>query len=148
MPRVVGIDHLVIRVSDFGASKRFYNHVLGTLGFKLKYEYGDSAGWSNGKTLFWIGEADAEGKKHPHRAGNIGFHHYAFELAKRSDVDALYEALKKKNVTVVDPPAEYPDYGKGYYAVYFLDPDRLKFEGMYFPPKPRRKQKKKAKRKR
>jgi hypothetical protein len=43
--------------------------------------------------------------------------------------------LQKHDVTVVDPPAEYPDYGKGYYAVYFLDPDGLKLEGMYFPPK-------------
>jgi catechol 2,3-dioxygenase-like lactoylglutathione lyase family enzyme len=148
MPRVVGIDHLVIRVSDFAASKRFYNHVLGTLGFKLKYEYGDAAGWSNGKTLFWIGEADEEGKKHKHRAGNIGFHHYAFELSKRGDVDELYAALTKKNITVVDPPADYPEYGDGYYAVYFLDPDGLKLEGMVFQParKKPKKAKKKAKR--
>ena len=94
MVRVVGIDHLVIRVSDFAKSKRFYDDVLGFLGFKLKYDYADAAGWSNGKTLFWIGEADAEGKKHPHRAGNIGFHHYAFELGKRADVDELYAVLK------------------------------------------------------
>jgi catechol 2,3-dioxygenase-like lactoylglutathione lyase family enzyme len=143
MARVIGIDHLVIRVSDFAASKRFYDHVLGALGFKLKYEYGDVAGWSNGKTLFWIGEADEEGKKHKHRAGNIGFHHYAFELSKRADVDDLYKALKAKNVTIVDPPADYPEYGEGYYAVYFLDPDGLKLEGMYFPPAKKKKPTKK-----
>ena len=80
MARVVGIDHLVIRVKDFERSKAFYDTVLGFLGFKRKYTFGDTAGWSNGRTLFWIGEADAEGKKHPHRIGNIGFHHYAFEL--------------------------------------------------------------------
>lgn len=148
MARVIGIDHLVIRVSDFAASKRFYDHVLGALGFKLKYEYGDAAGWSNGKTLFWIGEADEEGKKHKHRAGNIGFHHYAFELSKRADVDELYKTLQAKNVTVVDPPADYPEYGKGYYAVYFLDPDGLKLEGMYFPPPTKKKAKKKSKKKR
>jgi catechol 2,3-dioxygenase-like lactoylglutathione lyase family enzyme len=143
MARVIGIDHLVIRVGDYMRSRRFYDAVLGVLGFKRKYEYGKHAGWSNGKTLFWIGEADAEGKKHKHRAGNIGFHHYAFELARRHDVDDLYAVLQKHGVTVVDPPAEYPDYGKGYYAVYFLDPDGLKLEGMYFPPAPRRKSKKK-----
>ena len=141
MARVIGIDHLVIRVGDYARSRRFYDTVLGFLGFKRKVEYGKHAGWSNGKTLFWIGEADAEGKKHKHRAGNIGFHHYAFELARRQDVDDLYAVLQKHDVTVVDPPAEYPDYGKGYYAVYFLDPDGLKLEAMYFPPKPRRKPK-------
>jgi catechol 2,3-dioxygenase-like lactoylglutathione lyase family enzyme len=134
MARVIGIDHLVIRVSDFDRSKDFYTKVLGFLGFKLKHEYEDHAGWSNGKTLFWIGEADAEGKKHPHRAGNIGFHHYAFELSKRKDVDDLYAFLRKHDVTVVDPPADYPEYGEGYYAIYFLDPDGLKLEGMVFEP--------------
>jgi hypothetical protein len=89
MARVVGIDHLVIRVKDFERSKAFYDTVLGFLGFKRKYTFGDAAGWSNGRTLFWIGEADAQGKKHPHRIGNIGFHHYAFELSSRRDVDGL-----------------------------------------------------------
>jgi catechol 2,3-dioxygenase-like lactoylglutathione lyase family enzyme len=144
MARVIGIDHLVIRVGDFAKSKRFYGKVLGFLGFALKYEFDRTAGWSNGKTLFWIGEADAEGKKHPHRIGNIGFHHYAFELARRRDVDDLHEVLKKNKATVVDPPAEYPDYGKGYYAVFFLDPDGLKLEGMHFQKKSRGKRKKKS----
>jgi len=143
MARVVGIDHLVIRVKDFERSKVFYDTVLGCLGFERKYTFGDTAGWSNGKTLFWIGEADAEGKKHPHRIGNIGFHHYAFELGRRRDVDDLYEVLKAHKIKVVDPPADYPDYGEGYYAVFFLDPDGLKLEGMVC--KPPRKKKKKAK---
>ena len=36
---------------------------------------------------------------------------------------------------MVDPPAAYPSYGEGYYAVFFLDPDGLKLEGMYFEEK-------------
>jgi len=60
MPRVVGIDHLVLSVGDFARSKEFYRKLLGFLGFKLKHEYGDMAGWSNGKTLFWIAAADAQ----------------------------------------------------------------------------------------
>jgi len=141
MARVIGIDHLVIRVKDFERSKRFYDTVLGFLGFERKYTFGKTAGWSNGKTLYWIGEADREGKKHPHRIGNIGFHHYAFELSRRRDVDDLYEHLRKHGVSIVDPPADYPDYGEGYYAVFFTDPDGLKLEGMVCkpPPKPRRK---------
>jgi catechol 2,3-dioxygenase-like lactoylglutathione lyase family enzyme len=89
MPRVTGIDHLVLNVGDFAHSKEFYKKVLGFLGFRLKYEYSDMAGWSNGKTLFWIAAADAQGRKHKYRKGDIGFHHYAFELASRKDVDAL-----------------------------------------------------------
>jgi len=139
MARVVGIDHLVIRVSNFARSKRFYGDVLGFIGFKLKYDFGYAAGWSNGKTLFWIGEADAEGKKHPFRIGNIGFHHYAFEMSRRRDVDDLQDFLKKIKATIVDPAGEY--YEGGYYAVYFLDPDGLKLEAMYYPPAPKKKKK-------
>ena len=146
MASVVGIDHLVIRVKEFERSKAFYDNVLGFLGFKRKYTSGKTAGWSNGKTLFWIGEADAAGKRHPHRIGNIGFHHYAFELGSRRDVDTLHAHLEKHDVKVVDPPADYPEYGEGYYAVFFLDPDGLKLEGMVF--KPLRKATRKAKAKR
>ncbi|HEX3938168.1 MAG TPA: VOC family protein [Xanthobacteraceae bacterium] len=134
MPRIVGIDHLVLSVGDFARSKQFYDTLLNFLGFTLKHEYEDMAGWSNGKTLFWIAAADAEGRKHQYRKGDIGFHHYAFELASR---DALGAFLEKNGMTVVDPPGEY--YGRNYYAVYFTDPDGMKLEGMIWapPPKPR-----------
>jgi len=73
MPRIVGIDHLVLSVGDFGRSKSFYNKLLTFLGFKLKHEYDDMAGWSNGKTLFWIAAADTEGRRHKYRKGDIYF---------------------------------------------------------------------------
>jgi catechol 2,3-dioxygenase-like lactoylglutathione lyase family enzyme len=129
MPRVLGVDHLVIRVSDFERSKAFYGKLLGFLGFKPMEHYEDAAGWSNGKTRFWIGEADAEGKKHKYRIGDIGFHHYAFALGSRAEVDALGAFAKELGAKIVDPPAEYYD---GYYAVFFLDPDGLKLEGMKY----------------
>jgi hypothetical protein len=33
--------------------------------------------------------ADARGRKREYRKGDIGFHHHAFELSSRKDVDAL-----------------------------------------------------------
>lgn len=129
MVQVVGIDHLVIRVGDLAASKAFYGGLFKFLGFEVLGDYGDMIGWTNGKTRFWIGEADEEGKKHKHRIGNIGFHHYAFELRSRSDVDALEAYLKAHHIPIVDPADEYYD---DYYAVFFLDPDGLKLEGMKY----------------
>ena len=147
MPRVVGIDHLVLSVGNFARSKEFYDKLLGFLGFKRKYDYADMAGWSNGKTLFWIAAADAQGRKRQYRKGDIGFHHYAFELASRNDVDELGAFLEQNGMTVLDPPGEY--YGRNYYAVYFADPDGMKLEGMIWAPpkKPEKAKRKQAARK-
>ncbi|MCX5577001.1 VOC family protein [Kaistia terrae] len=129
MVQVVGIDHLVIRVGDFARSKAFYGRLFAFLGFEVLGDYGDMIGWTNGKTRFWIGEADAEGKKRKHRVGDIGFHHYAFELRSRKDVDDLEAFLKQEGADIVDPADEYYE---DYYAVFFLDPDGLKLEGMTY----------------
>jgi catechol 2,3-dioxygenase-like lactoylglutathione lyase family enzyme len=131
MAAVVGIDHLVLSVGDLARSKEFYGKLLGFLGFELKYDYGDMVGWSNGRTLFWIAAADAQGRKRKYRKGDIGFHHYAFELSSRKDVDELGAFLDKNEMTVTDPPGEYYD---SYYAVYFADPDGMKLEGMIWGP--------------
>jgi catechol 2,3-dioxygenase-like lactoylglutathione lyase family enzyme len=142
MVRVVGIDHLVIRVSDYDKSKAFYGRLFGFLGFEISDEYADMIGWTNGKTRYWISRADEEGRKHKYRAGDVGFHHYAFQLRSRKDVDALQTFLQELGATVVDPAGEYYD---DYYAVFFLDPDGLKLEGMkYGERQARAKAKKKA----
>lgn len=145
MVRVVNVDHISIRVSDYERSKAFYGRLFAFLGFEVLGEYGDQIGWRNGKTRFWIGQADAEGRKHKHRIGEVGFHHYAFELRSRKDVDDLQAFLEQEGVTIVDPADEYYD---DYYAVFFLDPDGLKLEGMKWGERTRKAEqaaKKKAK---
>ncbi len=124
--RVVGIDHISVRVSDYEKSKAFYAKLFAFLGFELSDDYGTTIGWTNGRTRYWI--APAEGRK-THRIGDVGFHHYAFELRSRADVDALQAFLEKEKVRIVDPAAEYYD---DYYAIFFLDPDGLKLEGMKY----------------
>lgn len=130
MARVVGIDHLSIRVSDYQKSKRFYGRLFTFLGFEISDEYPDTIGWTNGKTRFWIAQADARGSKLGYRVGEVGFHHYAFQLRSRRDVDELQAFLRDElAATIVDPAGEYYD---DYYAVFFLDPDGLKLEGMKY----------------
>ena len=64
MARVVGIDHLVIRVSDYEKSKAFYGKLFSFLGFEISDEYEDMIGWTNGKTRFWIGRTDEQGRQY------------------------------------------------------------------------------------
>jgi len=129
MAKVVGVDHLSISVSDFQKSKAFYGQVLKFLGFKVLDEYEDAIGWTNGKTRLWISAADRKGKAHRYRFGDIGFHHYAFRLGSRKDVDDLQKLLKKMGAKIVDPAREYYE---NYYGVYFEDPDGLELEGMWY----------------
>ena len=130
MVQVTGIDHLVVRVGDYARSRAFYGRLFKFLGFEISDEYEDAIGWTNGKTRFWIGPADAAGRKRPYRAGDVGFHHYAFQLRSRKDVDELQAFLSEElKATIVDPAGEYYD---DYYAVFFLDPDGLKLEGMKY----------------
>ena len=124
--KVVGIDHISIRVRDYKKSKAFYGRLFEFLGFEISDEYPGTIGWTNGKTRYWI--APAEGRK-SYRIGDVGLHHYAFELRNRKDVDALQAFLESEDVRIVDPADEYYD---DYYAVFFLDPDGIKLEGMKY----------------
>jgi catechol 2,3-dioxygenase-like lactoylglutathione lyase family enzyme len=123
---VVGIDHISIRVSDYEKSKAFYGKLFTFLGFEISDDYGSTIGWTNGHTRYWIAEAEGQKK---YKIGDVGLHHYAFELRNRRDVDALQAFLKKENVRIVDPAAEYYEDN---YAVFFLDPDGIKLEGMKY----------------
>ena len=124
--KVVGIDHISIRVSNYEKSKAFYGRLFDFLGFEISDEYPNTIGWTNGKTRYWI--APAEGRK-KYRIGDVGLHHYAFELRNRKDVDALQAFLKDERIRIVDPADEYYE---DYYAVFFLDPDGIKLEGMKY----------------
>lgn len=133
MAKVTGVDHLSITVSDFKASKEFYGKIFKFLGFKVLDEYEDAIGWTNGKTRLWImaaeGAAESRGKRHRYHFGDIGFHHYAFRLGSKKDVDDLEKFLKRIGAKIVDPAGEYY---KNYYGVYFEDPDGLELEGMWY----------------
>ena len=142
MSRVVGIDHISIRVSDYEKSKAFYQKLFTFLGFEISEDYGSTIGWTNGHTRYWI--AEAEGRKR-YKIGDVGIHHYAFQLRNRKDVDALQGFLEKEKVKIVDPADEYYE---DYYAVFFLDPDGIKLEGMKYGELTAKKKKRKAAKKR
>jgi catechol 2,3-dioxygenase-like lactoylglutathione lyase family enzyme len=131
MARVIGVDHLVIRVGDFEKSRRFYDSLFTFLGFKSIDDFSDMIGWRNGRTAFWISPASGPRQSQPYREGSVGFHHYGLELRSRKDVDELESFLKTLGAEIVNPAGEYYE---DYYAVYFKDPDGLKLEGLTYGP--------------
>jgi hypothetical protein len=66
-------------------------------------------------------------------------------LRNRKDVDALQAYLEENGATIVDPAGEYYD---DYYAVFFLDPDGMKLEGMRWGERHEQAAKKRAAKKR
>ena len=132
MVQVLGVDHVIIRVSNYARSQRFYARLFAFLGFEAIGDFSDMTGWRNGRTAFWIAACDPSTQTKRHSGDDVGIHHYALELGSRSDVDELEAFLKAHDVDIVDPAGAYYE---DYYAVYFVDPDGIKLECMTFGPR-------------
>jgi catechol 2,3-dioxygenase-like lactoylglutathione lyase family enzyme len=131
MVQVTGVDHLVIRVSDYERSRAFYDRLFTFLNFEIIDRFTDMTGWRNGVTAFWIAAPNASTQRRGVREGDTGLHHLALEVRSRSEVDEVEVFLRANSVDIVDPAGEYYE---DYYAVYFLDPDGVKIECMTFGP--------------
>jgi catechol 2,3-dioxygenase-like lactoylglutathione lyase family enzyme len=128
------INHLDLTVSDLAVSVPFYDALLGPLGFERRTGApGDRTGWhANDERLrlFGIGLCAARPEQRGQRHNRFapGLHHLAFQAASRADVDDLHRRLQNMGATILDPPADYPQYWPVDYAVFFADPDGLKLE--------------------
>ena len=136
-----GINHLDLTVRDPNVSEPFYRTVLGFMGFEPKrLAHGNTHlplfhSLQKGQRLFSIALQLAKHRVE-HDRYRPGLHHVAFSASSRRDVDQLHELLVKIGATVLDPPAEYPQYAPDYYAVFFADPDGLKLEFVHMPTEP------------
>jgi len=129
------IHHIDLTVKDPRASRPFYDAVLGFLGYLSATEdtWGFDYHHKGGIPQIGIFKAKGENAARKHDRYSPGLHHIAWAAESREDVDRLYELLKKINATILDAPADYPQYGEGYYAVFFADPDGLKLEYVFKP---------------
>jgi glyoxylase I family protein len=132
------IHHIDLTVKDANASLPFYQSVLGFMGFNLqeRTEAGYDFGLSTPGTPYTsIGILDARGPNadRAHDRYTTGLHHLAWTAESRADVDALHQHLLKIGARILYAPAEYPEYGPTYYAVFFSDPDGLKLEYVHKP---------------
>ena len=134
------ISHIALTVSDFERSMTFFNKVFEFIGFK-RVEVPESTQQAMKTRLkAWVGPgysvnirpSKGEFASRRHDRSAPGLNHLAFTAENRSDVEKMHELLKEMGATVLNAPAEYP-YSPGYFAVYFTDPDGLKFEFAYAP---------------
>jgi catechol 2,3-dioxygenase-like lactoylglutathione lyase family enzyme len=105
-------DHVTIRVTDRGASERFYDTVLAELAIERTYRTGTFTEWQD----FSLTHAD-EANPLTRRL------HVGFAAPSREHVDAFWRAGTQAGYVDDGPPGPRPQYGGDYYGSFLLDPD-------------------------
>jgi len=115
------IAHTTLPISNYRKSKAFYSGVLSTLGYHNNMQFGQSAGFNDGKnTDFWISKE----KK-------VVATHLAFRARSRKQVEAFHKAALAAGGRDNGGPG-YRDYSPGYYAAFVLDPDGNNIEAVWY----------------
>jgi catechol 2,3-dioxygenase-like lactoylglutathione lyase family enzyme len=111
---VTALDHIYLAVSDFERSERFYDRVMGLLGFRKgdKPIAGEPHAHSFNPVLqLSLRPARGDSRHDPYAPG---LHHVCLQLATPVDVDAAAAELRGAGVDASDPKL-FPEYhGKAY----------------------------------
>ena len=131
------IDHIQITVKDLTKAEAFYDQLMPILGFDLnqkskgrvdQHEF-DVIEYMHPNFIFGINSPRSVFKDDAvHRRKPGSLHHLAFKAVSENEVDQAYQALKNTKAIIVASPQFYPQHGAHYYALFFKDPDGIKFE--------------------
>jgi catechol 2,3-dioxygenase-like lactoylglutathione lyase family enzyme len=117
------IAHTSIPVSDYQKSKDFYSKVLAALGYTQNMEYGEAAGFNDGKnTDFWIGTNEK---------GVVPIH-IAFTAKSKAEVENFYKIALAEGAKDNGAPGYRKDYWPGYYAAFVYDADGHNVEAVFY----------------
>jgi len=132
------IDHIQITVRDLSVAAPFYDKLLPLLGFDPLRRAGATIEAHDFQVVEYTHPRLSFAITSPRRAFAAetvqrrrpgALHHLAFRAASRAEVDRLHGELARIGATIVSPPREYPEYvPAGYYALFFKDPDGIKYE--------------------
>ena len=124
------VGHVGIEVSSLRVSRRFYEVLLGELGFKVIMDTEDGLGFSNGVFQVWVGELRPARvrRKAPTGEEFVVADHLAILVSDRAAIDAVERKMEKNGFKALFPCEEHPEFEPGYYAVSFCDPDNYVIE--------------------
>lgn len=127
------VHHLDLTVSNMLRSTAFYDRWLPAMGLQRIADCADGPLWRGVRFELGLQEARLGMATYRHRRHAPGLHHLAFAAPARAAVIELHEALSRAGEVILDPPAGYPNYAPGYFAVFFCDPDGIKLEYVFTP---------------
>ena len=131
-----GLAHVDLVCRDVQRSVAFYLDVLGELGLQppatFEGERGEPIYYmrfpGDGSGSFGLRQASGPEAEQPFELYAPGFHHVAFAVEQRSDVELAHDAAAAAGAQILHSPREWPDYHPSYYATFFLDPDGFRVE--------------------
>ncbi len=116
------IAHTTLAVRNYRKSKEFYIKVLAPLGYNNNMEYGEAAGFNDGKnTDFWITKQDT-----------VVPTHVAFEAKSSKEVAAFHGAAIAAGGKDNGGPGYRTEYWPGYYAAFAFDLDGNNIEAVWY----------------
>ncbi len=123
--------HVQLNVSK----PEFYQDLFKHLKFTVIGEWDDGFGVTDGTVDFWVFRTEPRYRRRPFHRKATGLNHLAFRVASRTDVNRFArDFLRPRKIRpLYQTPREFPEYRRGYYAVYFEDPDRIKLEVVHLP---------------
>ena len=123
------ISHITLGTNDPERAGRFYDEVLGVLGFeRLPKPPGKPPAYEKGglPTIYLYAPEDGR----PATWGNGT--HIAFIADTRDAVHRFHEEALKLGGTCEGKPGPRPHYGENYYAAYVRDPDGNKLQAVCY----------------
>ena len=127
-----GVAHVMLTVSDFAASRPFYDRLLRFLGLTPVIDMDGMLYCVGGRTAVGIVAADKAYRGERFVQRRVGLHHVSFRARERGDVDAVHDLVRELGATVVHPPEDGP-WAPGYYSVLFEDPEGIRLEVNHVP---------------
>ena len=113
----------------------FYKDLFTHLKYKVIGEWEDGFGATDGTVDFWVFRTAPPYRRRSFHRKATGLNHLAFRVASRGDVNRFArDFLRPRKIRLLyRTPRAVHEYRKGYYAVYFEDPDRIKLEVVHIP---------------
>lgn len=132
------LHHLQVNARDARVSLPFYKALFDYLEHRVVYEAESVAGFAGGSADVWVIAADPNHTGPGFHRKRAGLNHLAFRVDRLEDVGRFQaEFMAPRGLgALYGTPRDFPEYGPGYYAVFFEDPDRLKLEIVHIPTAP------------